>query len=83
MKNVVCECCINEKKLSMYYMLQKWTDFDTDWKQQSDNNKISSDVSKFTYFVCIWSSICSFSLSAESDYLISIYKSSYTRSSTF
>ncbi len=54
-ESVVRDCSVDKKKSSMYIMLQKWTDFDVDWKRRPDNEKISSDVSKSIYFVRIQS----------------------------
>jgi hypothetical protein len=53
MKNIVRDCFIERKKAFMYIMLQKWTNFDVDWKRRSDNDKILFEVSKFIYFVWI------------------------------
>ena len=83
MEGVIRGCCAGEKEPSMYYMLQKWTDFGAGWKRRPGNNKIPPDVSESTYFVRTRSSICFSSLHAGSDYPTSTYKPSYARSSTF
>lgn len=83
MEGVVRGCCAGEKNPSMYYMLQKWTDFGAGWKRRPGNDKIPPDVSESTYFVRTRSSICSSSLHAGSDHLSSIYRVSYGRSFNF
>ena len=83
MEGVVRGCCAGEKEPSMYYMLQKWTDFGAGWKRRPGNDKISPDVSESTFFVRTRSPTCSSSLPAGTDDLTSIYKPSYARSSTF
>ena len=83
MEGVVHSCCAGEKESSMYYMLQKWTDFGASWKWWPGNDKIPSDVLESTFFVCTQSPICSSFLPAGADDLTSMYKLSYTRSSTF
>ncbi len=53
MKNIVRDSSTERKKAFMYNMLQKWTNFDVDWKRRFDNVKISFEVSKFIYFVWV------------------------------
>ncbi len=41
----------------MYIMLQKWTNFDVDWKRRFDNVQIFFEVSKFIYFVWVFNNV--------------------------
>ena len=83
MEGVVRGCCAGEKELSMYYMLQKWTDFGAGWNRRPGNDKIPPDVLESTFFVRTRSPTSSSSLPARANDLTSIYKPSYARSSTF
>ena len=51
MEGVVRGCCAGNKQHSMYYMLQKWTDFGAGWKRRPSNNQIPPEVSESIYFV--------------------------------
>ena len=51
-KNIVRGYSTERKRASMYTMLQKWTNFDVDWKRRAE--KIFSEISKFVYFVWIF-----------------------------
>ena len=83
MEGVVRGCCAGEKEPSIYYMLQKWTDFGADWKRRPGNDKIPPDVSESIFFVRTRSLTSSSYLPARANDLTSIYKLSYARSSTF
>jgi hypothetical protein len=54
MKSIVRDSFIERKKAFIYIMLQKWTNFDVDWKRRFDNVKISFEVSKSIYFVWVF-----------------------------
>ena len=51
MEGVIRGCCAGNKERSMYYMLQKWTDFGADWKRRPSNDQIPPEMSESIYFV--------------------------------
>jgi hypothetical protein len=57
MKNIVRDSFIERKNAFIYIMLQKWTNFDIDWKRRFDNVKIFFEISKFIYFVWVSNNI--------------------------
>ncbi|KAL2048513.1 hypothetical protein N7G274_000425 [Stereocaulon virgatum] len=43
-------CCTGKKQPSLYYMLQKWTDFGAGCKRRPGNDKFTPEVSESIYF---------------------------------
>lgn len=55
MEGVVRGCKAVCPTLSMYTMLQRWTDFGSGWQRRHGNKKIPSEVSESVYYVRILS----------------------------